>query len=202
MYNFGFERINQRGDEFVLNRSRELRPLALSLVCLGVLARLAPHPPNFVPVGAVSLYSGARLRSWQAYLIPLLILAVTDPIIGLIFGVSAFSPLTPFVYLSFLINVWIGRHLGTTERVWRIGSATVLGSLQFFLMTNFAVWATGHWYPHTLSGLAACYLLAIPFFGLTLAGDLTYATALFGIHAWLSRKYFAQELVRAQPALS
>jgi len=186
----------------MLHKSEKIRPLALSLVCLGVLARLAPHPPNFVPVGAVSLYSGARLRSWQAYLVPLLILAATDPILGMIFGFRAFSAITPFVYLSFLINVWIGRHLRDSERAWRIGSAAVLGSLQFFLVTNFAVWATGHWYPHTLSGLAECYLLAIPFFGLTLAGDLTYATALFGIHAWLSRKYFPQELVGTQPALS
>jgi len=186
----------------VPTRSRELRALALSLVCLGVLARLAPHPPNFAPVGAASLYSGARLRSWQAYLVPLLILAVSDPILGMIFGFSAFSAITPFVYLSFLINVWIGRHLANTERAWRIGSATVLGSLQFFLVTNFAVWATGHWYPHTLSGLAECYLLAIPFFWLTLAGDLTYTSALFGIHAWLSRKCFPRELVRIPPTLA
>jgi hypothetical protein len=186
----------------VPRRSRTLRPLALSLVALGILARLVPHPPNFVPVGAVSLYSGARLRSWQAYLIPLLILAVTDPILGPIFGFRAFSALTPFVYLSFVISVWIGRHLRDTERVWRVGGATVLGSLQFFLVTNFGVWATGHWYPHTLAGLTECYFLAIPFFGLTLASDLAYVAVFFGIHAWLSRKYFPQELVETQLALS
>ncbi len=180
---------------------RKLRSLALSLVSIGAIARLVPHPPNFAPVGAVSLYSGARLRSWQAYLIPLMILAATDPILGMIFGFRAFTAITPFVYLSFLINVWIGRHLRDTERGWRIGGAAVVGSSQFFLVTNFAVWATGHWYPHTLAGLGECYFLAIPFFGLTLAGDLAYVAVLFGLHAWLSRKYFPQELVEAEPAL-
>jgi len=186
----------------VVHQSRDSRPLALSLVGLAILARLAPHPPNFAPVGAVSLYAGARLRPWRAYSIPLLIMAATDPIIGMIFGFRPFSALTPFVYLSFLINVYIGRHLRDTQRAWRIGGAMLLGSLQFFVVTNFAVWLTGHWYPHTLSGLAECYLLAIPFFGLTVAGDLIYATAIFGIHAWLSRKYFPQELVRPQPVLT
>jgi hypothetical protein len=180
---------------------RKLRPLALSLISIGVIARLIPHPPNFTPVGAMGLYSGARLRSWQAYLIPVIVLAATDPILGTIFGFRAFTALTPFVYLSSLVNVWIGRHLRETKRAWRIGAATVVGSVQFFLVTNFAVWATGQWYPHTLAGLGECYLLAIPFFGLTLAGDLTYIAMLFGLHAWLSRRYFPQELVGAEPVL-
>jgi hypothetical protein len=177
------------------------RPLALSLVVLGAVARLLPHPPNFTPVGALSLYSGARLRSWQAYLTPLVILALTDPVLGMIFGFRAFTALTPFVYASFLINVWIGRHLRETEGVWRIGGAAVVGSLQFFVITNFAVWATSHFYPRTLAGLGECYLLAIPFFGWTLAGDIAYAALLFGLHAWLSRRYFAQERVGIEPAL-
>jgi hypothetical protein len=182
------------------NTIRKSRPLALSLVALGAIARVLPHPPNFAPVGALSLYSGGRLRSWQAYLIPVLILAATDPILGLIFGFRAFTALTPFVYASFLINVWIGRHLRQTEQVWRIGGTILLGSLQFFVITNFAVWATAHWYPHTLAGLAECYLLAIPFFGWTLAGDFGYSAVLFGLHAWLSRRYFPRERVTIEAA--
>jgi len=180
---------------------RKSRPLALSLVFLGAIVRLLPHPPNFTPVGALSLYSGARLRSGQAYLIPLVILALTDPILGTIFGFKAFTALTPFVYASFLINVWVGRHLRETERVWRIGGAALAGSLQFFVITNFAVWATSPSYPRTFAGLGECYLLAIPFFGWTLAGDMAYTAVLFGIHAWLSRKYFPRERVGAEPVL-
>jgi len=178
------------------------RSLGLSLVALGAIARLLPHPPNFAPVGALSLYSGARLRSWQAYLIPLAVLALTDPILGMIFGFRAFTALTPFVYASFLINVWIGRHLRETERVWRIGGAALAGSLRFFVITNFAVWATSHWYARTLAGLGECYLLAVPFFGWTLAGDIAYIAVLFGLHAWLSRKYFPREGVGVEPVLT
>ena len=36
-------------------------PLALSLTILGAIARFMPHPPNFAPVGGMSLFAGARL---------------------------------------------------------------------------------------------------------------------------------------------
>ncbi len=71
------------------------RPLALSLTVLGAVARLLPHPPNFSPVASVSLFGGARLRGWQAYLIPLALMAVTDPLVG------GYSAATPFVYAAF-----------------------------------------------------------------------------------------------------
>ena len=110
------------------------RPLALGLTILAALVRITPHPPNFAPVGGMSLFAGARLRGWMAYLLPLALMAATDPIVG------GYSKTTPFVYASFLINVWIGRSLRATESPWRIGSAAVLGSIQFFLISNFAVW--------------------------------------------------------------
>ena len=53
------------------------RPLAIGFTVLGALARLLPHPPNFAPVGSLSLYAGGRLRGWQAYLLPLPTLAIT-----------------------------------------------------------------------------------------------------------------------------
>jgi hypothetical protein len=59
------------------------RALALSLTVLGAVARLLPHPPNFVPAGAMSLFAGARLSAWQAYLIPLALMALTDPILAI-----------------------------------------------------------------------------------------------------------------------
>jgi hypothetical protein len=36
------------------------------------------------------------------------------------------------------------------------------------------------YYPKTSAGLAACYAAAVPFFQNTVAGDLFYATLLFG----------------------
>ena len=117
-------------------------------------------------------------------------MAVTDPLLG------GYSTATPFIYLSFMISVWIGRRLQSTESPLRIGAACFVCSAQFFLISNFGTWL-GNWYPHTWSGLALCFTQAIPFFGRTLAGDLAYAGVLFGLHAWLSRTVRTAERVPA-----
>ncbi|HEV2686970.1 MAG TPA: DUF6580 family putative transport protein [Bryobacteraceae bacterium] len=171
------------------------RPVALSLTTLGAIARLIPHPPNFAPVGAVSLFAGARLPVWQAYLVPLALMAITDPIYAAYYHVSAFSRFQLFIYLSFVVGVWLGRRLRGTESIPKIALFTLLNSAQFFLITNFGSWYWFHSYPMTAAGLVTCYIAAIPFFGWTLASDALYTGILFGLHAWLSRTVAAQERV-------
>src|SRR5580704_9726098 len=100
------------------------RPVAVSLTVLGAVARLLPHPPNFAPVGATSLFAGARLPRWQAYLIPLALMAVTDPILSLLYGFKPYTKYLIFTYVSFLISVWLGRRLRNTESISRIAAVT------------------------------------------------------------------------------
>jgi hypothetical protein len=166
------------------------RPLALGLMAIGAAARLLPHPPNFAPVESVSLFGGARLRGWRAWVLPLALMAVTDPLVG------GYSFATPFVYASFLLSVWLGTKLRASESPVRIGSAALASSLLFFVITNFGVWlGASATYARSLSGLAACYTAAIPFYGRTLAADLLYSAALFGLHAALSRAVARSERV-------
>src|SRR5262245_17295512 len=181
------------------NGGANWRPLSVSLIVLGALTRMLPHPPNLTAVGAVSLFSGARLTGWRAYIVPLAILALSEPIMSVIYGFPPFTWVSLFVYASFAINVWIGSRLRNTESPWRIGAASVVGSTQFYLLTNFGVWVWGQGYncPQTLAGLVHCYLTGLPLYRRTLAGDLLYAAVLFGAHAWLSRKAFPAERVMA-----
>jgi len=46
------------------------------LIILGALIRVT-QALNFAPVGAISLFAGARLRGWQAYAVPLALMAIT-----------------------------------------------------------------------------------------------------------------------------
>lgn len=171
------------------------RPLAIGLTVLGAVARLLPHAPNFTPVGSTSLFGGARLRGWHAYALPLLLMAVTDPLVG------GYSIATPWVYASFLISVWLGRrYLRRSENALRIGGICAVSSVQFFALTNFGMWLGTSMYPHTAAGLALCYANAIPFFAPTFAGDLLYTGALFGLHALLSRVAYRPERVQVQAA--
>jgi hypothetical protein len=167
------------------------RPLAIGLTIVGILARLVPHAPNFSPVGGVSLFAGGRISGWKAYLLPLVLMLVTDPFVG------GYSFSTPFVYASFLIYVWIGSRLRATESPLAIGGAAVAGSVQFFLITNFAMWVKPvSLYTHNAAGLMACYVAAIPYYGRTLLADLFYSAALYGAFALLSRR----AAVQSQPA--
>ncbi len=170
---------------------------ALTLTVVGILGRRAPHPYNFTPVGGGSLFAGARLGGWMAYLVPLLVMTATDPILGALYGFRPFSKGTPIIYGCFLLNVVIGRWLRASESPIRIGAAAFLCSLQFFLVTNFVVWSGSRIYARSWDGLAACYAAALPFFGRTLAGDLFYSALLFTAYAWLVR---AGHLAERAPA--
>jgi hypothetical protein len=159
------------------------RLLAVVLILLAAALRIAPHPWNFTPVGAMALFSGAVLKDRRlAFLFPLLTLFLGDIFIG-------FHKLMFVVYASFLINVAIGLWLRDRRSVARISLATLLGAIQFFLVTNFAVWQFLGGFPHTASGLAAFYISGIPFFWNTLAGDAVYAALFFGTYAFAERLF-------------
>jgi hypothetical protein len=160
---------------------KNIKPIAVALTLLSALGRLLPHPPNVTPVGSSSLFAGARINGWMAYLLPILVMAATDPLVG------GYTRATPFIYLSFLISVWIGRRVGSSNSALRIGSACLLSSVQFFLITNFATWMLGTWYAKSLAGLADCYIAALPFFGYTVLGDLFFTATIFGLFALLTR---------------
>jgi hypothetical protein len=155
--------------------------LAFAMIAIAAALRIAPHPWNFTPVGAMALFSGALVRDRRlAFAFPLVALFVGDIFIG-------FHKLMPVVYASFLLSVLIGRWVQDYRSLARISGVTLLGAIQFFVVTNFAVWAFGTFYPRSLAGLAACYAAGIPFFWNTLAGDAFYSALFFGAFALAER---------------
>jgi hypothetical protein len=144
------------------------------MIVLAAALRIVPHPWNLAPIGAIALFSGSMFRNrWIAFLLPLASLFAGDVFVG-------FYKLMLIVYASFAVSVAIGRWLGDDRTVARIGGAVLLGALQFFAVTNFAMWALGGFYPKTAQGLANCFSAGVPFFWNTLAGDALYAGILFG----------------------
>jgi hypothetical protein len=165
--------------------------LALVLILVAAALRIAPHPWNFTPVGAMAIFSGAIFKDRRlSFVLPLVALFAGDIFIG-------FHKLMLVVYASFAVSVAIGFWLRGHRTAGRITLATLLGAVQFFAITNFAVWALGSFYPHTRQGLVACYVAGVPFFWNTLAGDAFYAFLLFGSFALAERVFPA---LRDQPA--
>jgi len=151
--------------------------LAAVMIILAAVLRIVPHPWNFTPIGAMALFSGAMFRDRRvAFLFPLVALLpeTSSPA-----SIASFPSSTP---ASFSAS-GSGTGLANRRGILRVGGAVFLGALQFFLITNFAVWQLFGTYPHTPTGLAACYIAGLPFFGNAIAGDALYATLFFGTFA-------------------
>ena len=144
-------------------------------ILIAAVLRLVPHPPNFTPIGAMALFSGAYLgrKGVIAFAAPLGALLLSDLVLGFYRGM-------PTVYFSVAMVVIIGWLSLQRLSPLRIGAAAIASSVLFFVVTNFGMWLSSGFYPRTLAGLEACYIAAIPFFQNTVAGDLFYATLLFG----------------------
>src|SRR3989344_45700 len=145
------------------------------LVITSILVfRLLPHVPNFSPVASIILFALAKQNGKKFLFWPLLALFISD----LILGFYAW-PIMLSVYGSLALNGLIGGWLKKQINFLNIINASLLSALLFFLITNWAVWATGDWYSHDWSGLIYCYTLAVPFFKNTLASNLLYTPLLF-----------------------
>jgi hypothetical protein len=162
-----------------------------SFVFMGARLRLIPHSPNFAPIAAIALFGGVYFSRKFALLLPVAAMLLSDIFIGF------YQPiLMAAVYGSFLLTGLLGLWLKTHKKWYFIGGSAVLASVLFFLLTNFAVWAFSPWYAKTLAGLGQCYLMAIPFFRNTLAGDLFYTLAFFGTYSlvefWVTKNITAR----------
>lgn len=151
------------------------RLIVLVMVILAAAAmRLFPHPPNVSPMTAMAIFGGAYFTDKRlAFLVPLGAMFLSDFFLG-------FHRLLPLVYGCFMVNVMLGVWVNQRRSVLTVVSASFTGSILFFVITNFGVWAFESLYPRTLDGLTTCFAAAVPFFRNALFGDLGYTLILFG----------------------
>lgn len=140
---------------------------AYILILVAVASRLIPHAPwwSFTAVTGSLLYFGAK-RPAREMLAPLAALITTDCYLTLFrysgFSIHWDSTFTWGWYLAAMVLGWA--LLGKKVTLARGVAGALLGPTSFFVVSNFGVWACGAMYPHTLSGLATCYLAAVPFY--------------------------------------
>jgi hypothetical protein len=164
--------------------------LAYLFIAVALIIRFVPifmgvPALGFAPVGASLLYFGAN-RSRKEMAIPLALFCASDICLNL------FAYHLPVTWDTFISTGWyaLAFLLGTLLRenvdVLKVVGASAAGSASFFLVSNFGVWVAFNMYPHTLSGLGACYLAAIPFFRNGVATELVYAIGFFYLPVALS----------------
>lgn len=153
------------------------------MVVLGAAARLLPHPWNFTPLMTIGLFAGSKSQKTSTgVVVTLLALGLSDAVMGFYSGFW-------YVYAAALVPVLFGSMIRNRKGVGAIVAAAAASSLSFFLITNFMVWATGQWYPHTAAGLSACYVAGLPFYQNQVMGDAFYTAAIFGGYAVISRLF-------------
>jgi hypothetical protein len=153
-----------------------------SLILMAAISRILPHPDNFTPVAAIALFGGAHFSRKYAILLPILAMLISDLFLG-------FHSTMWAVYLSMAIIGGIGMLMAQNLNVAKVFGATLIGSILFFLITNFAFWYGASFYPQNISGLIACYEAGIPFFRNTMLGDFCYSGILFGSFYFAKQRY-------------
>jgi hypothetical protein len=176
------------------------------IITVAAILRLVPHMPNAAPITAMALFGGAYLNKKYALIIPLVAMLISDylllyinPFSSQLINVTRLYPpqallhsTTLAVYSSFLISGFVGLWLKNRKTVRNIVFASLFSSIQFFLITNAAVWVAGM-YDRSILGLWESYIAGIPFYRGTALGDLFYTAVFFGgyefvLHATKSRK--------------
>jgi hypothetical protein len=156
--------------------------LAMSLVGLDIVARVAPHAPNVTPIAASAVFAGMVLRSRAlALAVPLSALLLSDLVVG-----SYDWRIMGVVYAALALPALLARW-ARARPVVVLAPLVLSSSLLFFATTNLAVWAFSGMYAHDLHGLVHCYVAALPFLWNTVAGDMLWTTLLFG--CWWSAKF-------------
>jgi hypothetical protein len=152
--------------------------LVYLFVVLAVAVRFMPHPWMFTPVVGSLLFFGARGSRRQLW-IPFVMMAASDVALTKLVYSYPFSWDHYVTFAWYAAVLWLGTRLGAKTKWVPVIGAALASSVSFYLVSNFATWASWDMYPKTLSGLIECYVAALPFFRHALAGDLIFTTAMF-----------------------
>ena len=163
---------------------------------VAVHARFLPLPFGFAPVTAALLYFGAR-RPRREMWVPVAALAAAGMYLSRSYYGYALSADLLVTWAWYAGMVLLGGMLAKHVSAVRVGAASLAGSVSFFAVSNFAVWAVWNMYPKTASGLAACYVAGLPFFRNAVVSDLFFVALFFGI-GYLVRQRHDERVVTAR----
>lgn len=157
---------------------------AYLLLLVAALTRIVPHTFSFTAVGGSLLYFGAR-RSKTQIIFPVLLLAAVDfYLTRFVYNYPFHAGDYAFTWIWYAAACLIGAAmLSKRAGILRIAGAAIASATSFFIISNFIVWAGSTMYPHTTSGLAACYAAGLAFYGRDLAATAVVAGCAFGIEA-------------------
>jgi hypothetical protein len=154
-------------------------PYIFIVLALGL--RFVSRPIAFTSVSAALLYFGARGVRKYAW-IPWVLCAAADVVLTTVVYSYPFTWDQLVTWAWYAAALGLGMLLRNTNSPLRIGGTSLLSSIIFFVVSNFAVWASYRtMYPATLQGLSDCYIAAVPFFRRALVPDMVFTAVFFGL---------------------
>jgi len=171
---------------------------------LAVLTRLIsnPHVPEFTPVFGALLFSGARLRKRDAVWFPVTVLAVCDWFLTTQVFHMSMKWEHSLTIVAFAAIALIGQFLRSGVTAGRFATSVIAAPTAYFMISNFGVWLGWGLYPHTWSGLVACYVAALPYYRNSLLSTAAVAALLFGGQELILRKFHGKHFAAATARVS
>ena len=171
----------------ILNKNFNSYYLPICLILVLSFTRLIPHPWNFTPILAASIFSGFYFKN---FFLGLFVVIFSMFLGDLYLG---FHSTMFFTYVSLALAVAIGI-LIKNFKFFEILVSGLTSSICFFVITNFGAWLTLEMYEKNLSGLINSYVLAIPFFHNTLISTLVYLILIKLLFNYVFEKKSLQQL--------
>lgn len=174
--------------------------LIIAVACaVTITTRLVETPiANLSFMAALTLFCGTVLRRTPAMLLPLGVRLFTDVAVHYRTGYSFFES-WPFDYTAYVLIFLLGRTVN--HRRYDAVLLTTLSSVAvYFVLSNFGVWLM--WpetYARSLAGLADCFVMAVPFAGGTLLGNVVAAPVFYA--AWNANKQPVAQTTTTKPSL-
>jgi len=164
------------------------------LIVTAALYRIIPERPmGFAPQLAIALFGGAVLRDKKwAFALPLFSLFLSDALYEILYrngltSIAGFYEGQGVNYLLLAGITFIGIGMSRVN-LRNIAAGSIAAPVLFFLASNLATWLGhgGYNLPMTGAGLFQTYVLALPFFYMSLASTVVFSGILFG--AWYAMR--------------
>lgn len=176
-----------------MQTKRQTLFIFLLLVLSTALYRIIPFEMREgwlgAPQLAMAIFAGSVIKNRKiAFVLPVFSMLISDLVMQVLFwknvtNIPGFYEGQFLNYLLIASLTVIGFFISHRKPV-QIAGGALGGTLIFFLLSNFGVWAgNGGWQrAKTMSGLLQTYADGLPFLTMQVAGSLIWSVALFGLY--------------------
>ncbi|OOQ62122.1 DUF6580 family putative transport protein [Mucilaginibacter pedocola] len=164
--------------------------MVLGAIAMRIVNTQVPALSNFTPVGAVALFGGVYFtRKWEAFLVPLVALFISDLVINYIYTSSiTFFASSLWMYGCFVLMAFVGTLIKRVS-VASLATASVVTVLIHWLVMDLPI---VYGLPTTWDNYSMLLMRAIyPFETNMLISDALYGAILFGGFELAKTKYVA-----------